>query len=109
MERVSAVANQLRGKRRSRAGGPAVAKGAPSVARFYIQPETSVSAIVLPSGSLTQAALKRPASKTLVGLDPRLVVLLEEHPPPSELTHRLVEVIDEPARERRRRLAGVVW
>src|ERR687895_1303955 len=63
LDRVSAVGNQLRGRRRSRAGGRAFAKGAPSVARFYIQPETSVSAIVLPSGSLTQAALKRPASK----------------------------------------------
>jgi hypothetical protein len=60
---------------------------------------------------LTQAALNRPASKNalLVGLEPGLVVLLEDHAPRRELGHCLVEVIDEPARERRRRLAGVLW
>ena len=45
----------------------------------------------------------------LVGLEPGLVLLLEDHAPRRELVHRLLEVFDEPAGERRRRLAGVVW
>src|SRR5215218_7206421 len=45
----------------------------------------------------------------LVGLEPGLVVLLEDNAPRRELVHRLVEVIDEPTGERRGRLAGVFW
>src|SRR5215218_6509939 len=44
-----------------------------------------------------------------VGLEPGLVVLLEDNAPRRELVHRLLEVFDELAGERRRRLAGVVW
>src|SRR3954469_24545742 len=46
---------------------------------------------------------------TLIGLDRGLVVLLEGHAPRYELVHRLVEIIDEPTGQCRRRLAGVLW
>jgi hypothetical protein len=65
----------------------------------------SQSAIVLPSvldpGGPEAAGIEDAA---LVCLDPGLVVLLEDRAPRGELIHRLVEVIDEPARERRRGL-----